>query len=242
MSEVTSIDDAATGEKRAAAEHALAYIDDGMTVGLGSGSTAEVFIRLLAERVRAGLRVRGVPTSNRVAELARSTGIPLVAGDELPRISVTIDGADEVDPSLSLIKGRGGALLREKLVATASDVMVVVVDRSKLVGTLGERQPVPVNVVQFGWRGTAARLEQLGCRTARRAVAGGAPYVTDDGMYVLDCSFGSIAQPARLADEIKGLLGVVEHGLFVGIATRVIVGAAESAGGARILERPGVTA
>ena len=225
--------------KRAAAERALTYVEEGMTVGLGSGSTAELFLAALGERVRGGLRIRGVPTSERVAALARAAGIPIVAPEELPPIAVTVDGADEVDPSFNMTKGRGGALLREKLVATASDVMIVVVDETKLVGALGERQAVPVNVVRFGWRQTAARLERLGCAPALRLTTSGTPFVTDDNNYVLDCRFGPIAQPARLAEEIKGLLGVVEHGLFIGVASRVVVG---GAGGARVLDRPGVAA
>ena len=229
----------ADAAKRAAAEHALAYVEDGMTVGLGSGSTAELFLAALAGRVRDGLRIRGVPTSERVAGLARAAGISLVDPEELPPIALTVDGADEVDPSFNMIKGRGGALLREKLVATASEWMVAVVDEGKLVAALGERQAVPVNVVRFGWRQTAARLARLGCEPILRTTDRGAPFVTDDNNYVLDCRFGAIAQPARLAEEIKGLLGVVEHGLFIGIADRVVVG---SPSGARVLERPGVAA
>ena len=230
---------AADAGKLVAAQRALGYVEDGMTVGLGSGSTAELFLAALAERVRDGLRILGVPTSERVADLARAASIPLVDPEALPPIAVTVDGADEVDPSFHLIKGRGGALLREKLVATASDRMVVVVDDSKLVASLGERQAVPVNVVRFGWRQTAARLERLGCEPVLRMTEGGAPFVTDDNHYLLDCRFGPIPQPSRLAEEIKGLLGVVEHGLFIGAAGCVVVGGAE---GARVLDRPGVPA
>ena len=228
---------AADAGKQEAAERALEYVEDGMTVGLGSGSTAELFLAALAGRVQDGLRIRGVPTSERVAGLARAAGVPLVGPEELPPIAVTVDGADEVDRSFNMTKGRGGALLREKLVATASDLMVVVVDESKLVAALGERQAIPVNVVRFGWRQTAARIARLGCEPAVRLTESGTPFVTDDNNYVLDCRFGPIAQPARLAEEIKGLLGVVEHGLFIGIAGRVVVGGAD---GARIVDRPGV--
>ena len=230
---------AAEAGKRAAAVRALAYVEDGMTVGLGSGSTAELFLAALADRVRDGLAIRGVPTSERVAGLARAAGIPLVGPEDVPSIALTVDGADEVDPSLNMIKGRGGALLREKLVATASDALIVVVDEGKLVGALGERQAVPVNVVRFGWRQTAARLARLGCEPVPRVTDGGEPFVTDDNTYVLDCRFGTISQPARLAEEIKGLLGVVEHGLFINVAARVVVG---GPAGARVLERPGVAA
>lgn len=216
--------------KRAAAEAAVALVTDGMTVGLGSGSTAELFLAALARRAAAGLRLRAtVPTSERVAELARAAGLAPVALADVDRIDLTVDGADEIEPTaLGLIKGRGGALLREKLVAAASASLCIVADRSKLVTTLGERQPVPVAVVPFGWRQTAARIEQLGATVALRRQDGradGPPVRTDDDLYLLDCRFGPIHEPTRLAAALKGTLGVVEHGLFLGLAARAILAA-----------------
>ena len=221
--------------KQAAARRALEFVDQGMVVGLGSGSTAELFVAGLGERIRAGLRVRAVPTSERCAELARQYGVPLASLDEHPRIAVTIDGADEIDPAtLAVIKGRGGALLREKLVAVATEHEIVIADDSKLVRSLGERQPVPVAVVPFGWAQTARRLQDLGCTpTLRPAPAGQGPYVTDDGHYILDCRFGPISDPARLASEIKSIVGVVEHGLFIGLVHRVVIAGPE---GVSVLE------
>ena len=208
--------------KRAAASRALEEVRDGMVVGLGSGSTAELFVAALGERVSQGLQVRGVPTSERVVTLARAVGVPLTSLEEHPRLALTVDGADEVEPrTLAVIKGRGGALLREKLVAMATDREIIVADDSKLVRTLGERQPVPVAVVPFGWQATARRIERLGCRAELRCADGG-PRVTDDGLFVLDCTFGPIPEPHRLAHEIKALVGVVEHGLFVGLVDRVL--------------------
>ena len=216
-------DAAMAARKLAAARSALEEVRDGMVVGLGSGSTAELFVAELGDRVRQGLRVLGVPTSERVAAVARAVGVPLTTLDEHPRLALTVDGADEVEPrALALIKGRGGALVREKLVAMATDREIIVADESKLVRVLGERQPVPVAVIPFGWEGTTPRLERLGCRAELRR-DGDAPRVTDDGLYVLDCHFGPIAEPPRLAHDIKSVVGVVDHGLFLGLADRVLV-------------------
>ena len=216
-------DPATDARKRTAASRALEEVRDGMVVGLGSGSTAELFVTELGERVSQGLQVRGVPTSARVATLARAVGLPLASLEEHPRLALTVDGADEVEPSsLAVIKGRGGALLREKLVAMATDREIIVADDSKLVRTLGERQPVPVAVIPFGWQATARRLERLGCRAELRRADDG-PRVTDDGLFILDCSFGTIPEPHRLAHEIKALVGVVDHGLFIGLVDRVLV-------------------
>jgi ribose 5-phosphate isomerase A len=211
--------------KRLAAQRAAEYVRDGMVVGLGSGSTAELFVDELGERVRRGLRVVGVPTSGRAAARARAAGVPLTTLDEQPRISLTVDGADEIEPeTLALIKGRGGALVREKMVAAVSEREIIIADDSKLVRTLGERQPVPVAVLPFGWQATAARLARLGCSpTLRRRPGESTPFETDDGLYVLDCPFGPIARPGHLAAEIKAQLGVVEHGLFVGLAHGALV-------------------
>lgn len=225
--------------KRQAARQALDLIEDGMLLGLGSGSTAELFVQFLGERVAAGLRVRGVATSERVADLARQHGIPLVEQHDLPRLDLTVDGADEIEPrTLGLVKGRGGALLREKLVATASDRVCIIADDSKLVSALGEKVPVPVAIVPFGWRRTADRIAHLGGQPALRQ-AGDQPYVTDDGAYVLDCPFGPISEPGRLSESLKGLLGVVEHGIFLGLAWRAIVAGAS---GVTVLEPGAVQA
>jgi len=196
--------------KKMAAESAVAQVSDGMVVGLGTGSTAEFVLLALARKVREGLRITGVPTSERAAARARELGIPLT---ELPQqIDLAIDGADEVERArLDLIKGRGGALLREKIVAQAAERFIVVVDQSKLVDQLGAG-PVPVEVVPFGWQATARRI---GAKFERRDI------VTDNGNYILDCHFGPIASPATLADDLKRITGVVEHGLFLGLATEV---------------------
>jgi ribose 5-phosphate isomerase A len=209
--------------KRAAARRALEDVRDGMVLGLGSGTTAEIFLAELADRVRRGLRVTCVPTSTRVRTLADQLGVRVASLNEHAHLDLTVDGADEIDlRTFNLIKGRGGALLREKLVATASDREIIVADESKLVTTLGERQPVPVEVVRFGWRRTADALERLGCTAALRDVEGG-PFTTDENHYILDCRFPPIGDPARLAREIKAIVGVVEHGLFIGLAHAVVI-------------------
>jgi len=221
--------DSADPQKRAAALEALRLVQDGMILGLGSGSTAEIFLDELAERIAQGLHVTGVPTSIRVGDLARARGIPLVDLAEVTRIDLAVDGADEIETgALGLIKGRGGALLREKLVATSADHLCIIADSSKLVTRLGEKFAVPVAVVPFGWRQTAARIRALGGETTLRQAdsglqAGSVPLVSDDGLYILDCAFGPISDPVRLAADLKGTLGVVEHGLFLGMARRAIV-------------------
>lgn len=220
--------------KETAAKYAAGLVKDGMTVGLGSGSTAEIAVELLGERHREGLNFRGVPTSEKTAALARSYGIPLVTLDESGALDLTIDGADEVDPQLNLIKGHGGALLREKLVGEATNFYVIVVDASKLVQRLGEGSPIPVEVVPFGWELTARRLEGLGLRVELRG--GSVPYVTDGHNYILDCRITG-AQPglAELARSIKLLTGVVEHGLFLEMADEIAVGNQD--GTLRVLRR-----
>jgi ribose 5-phosphate isomerase A len=231
--------DATDSLKRAAAREAVMLVEDGMIVGLGSGTTSELFLEALAERVAAGLRITAVPTSERVAGMARGRGLTVAALHEVPRIDLTVDGADEIQPrGLDLIKGGGGALLREKLVATAADRLCIIADRSKLVSRLGERWAVPVVVVPFGWRQTADRIRRLGGEPSLRQ-AGGGPLVTDDGFYIVDCRFGPIADPARLAADLKGLLGVVEHGLFVGLAHQAIVAGED---GVQVLKAEGVVA
>jgi len=209
-------------DKEAAARASLSYVRDGQVVGLGTGSTAAHFVRLLGERVRGGLAVRGVPTSERTRALAASAGIPLVTLDEAPEIDVTVDGADEVDEELRLIKGGGGALLREKIVAAASRQMIVVADWEKQVPVLG-RFPLPVEIIPFARAPIARKIAALGARVELRKDAAGAPYVTDEGHQLLDCHFGKIDDPPALARMLADMPGVVEHGLFIGLASVVIL-------------------
>lgn len=211
--------------KRSAAARAVELVLPGMAIGLGTGSTAAHATRLLGERLRSGaLRdVVGVPTSDATARIARESGVPLVTLEERPFLDLTIDGADEVDPALDLIKGLGGALLREKIVALSSREVVIVIDSTKQVKRLGERAPVPVEVVRFGWSRARAHLESLGARVVPRALPDGELFVTDEGHYVLDAFFGPIDDPRSLAGKIRSFTGVVEHGLFLGIASRVVV-------------------
>lgn len=214
-------------QKRLAAEHAAGLVTDGMTVGLGSGSTAEIAVELLGIRFRDGLRFVGVPTSGRTSEIAQSFGVPLRRLDERSTLDIYIDGADEVDPELNLVKGRGGALMREKLVASAARRFVVIVDETKRVERLGELAPIPVEVVPFGWPTTRHRLELLGLTCELRG--GREPYTTSNGNYILDCHASG---PIDLADEtvaqtIKLQTGVVDHGLFLKMADLVVVGTAE---------------
>jgi len=220
--------------KRAAAEKALELVRDGMLLGLGSGTTVRYFTEGVGRLVASGMRVRGVPTSRATAELATVNGIPMVT-EFIGAIDLTVDGADEVDTGLDLIKGRGGALFREKIVAAASKRLVVVVDESKMVQRLGVGV-LPVEVLPFLWRTTAERLIGLG---ASLVVRGGeeAPYVTDNGNLILDLTFeNGIADPAELATSIKVVTGVVEHGLFVGMTDTCIVAGPK---GPRVLGRSG---
>jgi len=210
-------------EKQAAARASLKFIQEGTVVGLGSGSTAAYFIRFLGERVKAGLKIRGVPTSVDAQHLAQSCGIPLISLGEVDHIDVDVDGADEFDPQLRLIKGGGGALLREKIVASASRKFVVVADSAKQVAMLG-RFPLPVEVIPFAETMLARRITALGATVTMRTTAAGAPYKTDEGHHILDCHFGEIPDPPLLARTLKGMPGVVEHGLFIDLATLVLVG------------------
>lgn len=210
--------------KRAAALYAVQYVHGGMTIGLGTGSTAEIAVRELGRLVGEGLQIRGVPTSERTARLAAELEVPLTTLEECPQLDITIDGADEVDlGTFNATKGLGGALLGEKMVALASELVVLVVDESKVVQKLGEYAPLPVEVVPFGWTRTRDALAGLGCVPARRTNDAGEPYITDGGHYLLDCRFPLIEDPQTLATRIKRITGVVEHGLFVGIAHRVVV-------------------
>jgi ribose 5-phosphate isomerase A len=210
--------------KRAAAEAAVELVEDGMIVGLGTGSTAAFAVEALARRHRQGLSFAGIATSERTAAQAKALGIPLTSFAEHRNIDLTIDGADEVERgTLNLIKGLGGALLREKIVASASRRLVIVVDGAKLVDRLGTTAPVPVEVVDFGLPATAARLEALGARVQPRASASGALVLTDGGNRILDCSFGPIGEPAALEGRIRRVVGVIESGLFIGLAGPVFV-------------------
>jgi len=208
-------------EKEAAARASLKYIQDGQVVGLGTGSTAAYFIKLLGEKVKNGLRIRGIPTSDRSRELALSLGIPLTTLDECQEIAVTVDGADEVDPQLRLIKGGGGALLREKIVASATRQLVIVADATKQVAKLG-KFPLPVEVIRFAQALVAKRIERLGAQVMLRSNPGGTPYVTDENNHILDCHFGEIGDPDGLAQTLSEMPGVVEHGLFIGMAGVVL--------------------
>ena len=219
-----------TEAKRIAAETALHHVSDGMVVGLGTGSTARFAIEALGVRVREGWRIIGVPTSQETESLAQAQGIPLGSLEDHPVVDVAIDGADEVDPTLNLIKGGGGALWREKLVAHAAKKFIVVVDESKLVSRLG-RFPLPVEVHPFDWKNTADRLSNLGCEPSLRR-RGRGPFRTDNGHYILDCAFGEIADPAVLEKRLNQVLGVIENGLFVDLVDQVIVG---TEGGTRTL-------
>jgi len=224
-----------------AARAALDLVTDGMRLGLGTGSTAARFVGALGERVAAGLNVVCVATSEATRARAEQLGIPLTTLDQTPQLDLTVDGADEIDCQLRMIKGGGGALLREKIVATASDMMVVVADDSKLVSTLG-LFPLPVEVVRFGLMATMRLIEAIaaetGCHGAitLRPGPGDAPFVTDQGNLILDCAFGSIPEPEVLAFSLKRVPGVVEHGLFLGLADLAIVAGRD---GVKALRRAG---
>jgi ribose 5-phosphate isomerase A len=208
-------------EKEAAARASLRFVKNGQVVGLGTGSTAAFFIKLLAAEVKNGLRIRGIPTSVRSRELALSLGIPLTTLDECQEIAVTVDGADEVDPQLRLIKGGGGAMLREKIVASATKQLVIVADATKQVPVLG-KFPLPVEVIGFAQVLVAKRISALGADVSVRKNADGSPYVTDENNHILDCRFGQIPDADGLARQLSEMPGVVEHGLFIGMASVVL--------------------
>jgi len=210
--------------KRAAAEEAVKQIKDGMIVGLGTGSTAKHAVDAIGARVAQGMRVVGIPTSERTAEQARSLKIPLATFAEYSKLDVAIDGADEVEVGpLNLVKGLGGALLREKIVAGAASRFIVIVDESKLVEHLGTHAPLPIEVIPFGWEVAGRKLRDLGGDPKMR-MNGDKPYITDGGHYILDTSFGPIKNPVQLAQQLDGVVGVVEHGLFVNMTSLVIIG------------------
>jgi ribose 5-phosphate isomerase A len=226
--------------KRQAAARALEQVRDGMKLGLGTGSTARHFVELLGERVRAGLEVIGVPTSEATRVCAQRCGVPLTTLDDIDRLDLTVDGADEIDPALNLIKGGGGALLREKIVAAASDRMIVIADDSKWVETLG-RFPLPVEVIAFG---LSATRRAMGRAFADSGVSGqmvvrkggdGHAFVTDGGHWIVDAHLGRIEDAPRLAASLNSIPGVVEHGLFIGLASTVVLAGSQ---GIRVVERP----
>lgn len=223
--------------KKLAGQAALEFVQDGMKLGIGTGSTAEAFIEVLAEKVAGGLSIIGVPTSERTRALCEKLNVPLTTLDDTPQLDLTIDGADEIDPSLSLIKGGGGALLREKIVAAASDDMLVIADESKLVDPLGAF-PLPIEVNPFGLTSTKIMIESVAGELGisgplnLRMANGEQPFITDGGHFILDASFGRIVDPKTLAVALNGVPGVVEHGLFTGLASRAIISNQE---GARIV-------
>jgi ribose 5-phosphate isomerase A len=210
-------------EKEAAGRAGAKLVRDGDVVGLGTGSTAYFAVVALGERVKAGLKIVGIPTSVQTADLARGVGIQLTTLDEHPEIDITIDGADELDPKLNLIKGGGGALTREKVIASASKKMVVVADSSKVVSVLG-KFPLPVEVIAFARAVVERKIAALGASPKLRTKADGSPYITDNGNQILDCSFGKIADPPALALSLSNIPGIVEHGLFIGLAKMALVG------------------
>jgi|SRR5277367_4386936 len=209
-------------EKEAAGRAGVSYVHDGNVVGLGTGSTAAYAVKFLGERVEAGLKIRGIPTSTGTRDLAASLNIPLTTFDEVQQIDVTLDGADEFDPELNLIKGGGGALLREKVVASASRKVVILADASKQVEKLG-KFPLPVEVIPFAQALVAKKIEELGAVVKVRMRADGSVFVSDEGHHILDCGFGQINDPVALARKLSDMPGIVEHGLFIGMADVVLV-------------------
>jgi ribose 5-phosphate isomerase A len=210
--------------KQAAAEAAVGLVEGGMIVGLGTGSTAKLAVEALGKRVREGLQIVGIATSEYTARQAREWGIRISSLAEHAEIDLTIDGADEIQRgTLDLIKGRGGALLREKVVASSSRRLIIIADETKLVDRLGAHFAVPVEVVQFEWQATERKLKKVGAQTALRAGPNGAPFVTDGGNFIVDCSFGPIEAPASLDQRLNSVVGVVEHGLFLKMTSEAIV-------------------
>ncbi|BCH59694.1 ribose-5-phosphate isomerase RpiA [Agrobacterium vitis] len=220
-----------------AAELALSYVENGMRLGIGTGSTAEEFVRLLAEKVADGFKVQGVPTSERTARLCLELGVPLMSLDELPELDLTVDGADELDRHLTLIKGGGGALLREKIVAAASSRVIVIADETKLVETLGA-YPLPIEINGFGGIATRISIEKAAAKlglsgTIGLRMSGDDLFMTDGGHYILDASFGRIPDAVALSQALHAIPGVVEHGLFIGMASLAVVAGLD---GARVIE------
>jgi ribose 5-phosphate isomerase A len=210
--------------KQAAAEAAAGLVENGMIVGLGTGSTAKLAVEALGKRVRDGLQIAGIATSEYTARQASGLGIRISSLAEHAEVDLTIDGADEIQRgTLNLIKGRGGALLREKVVASSSRRLIIIADETKVVDQLGTRFAVPVEVVQFGWQAAERKLQKLGARTALRPGTDEKPFVTDGGNYIVDCSFQAIAAPAALDQQLNSVVGVVEHGLFLKMTSQAMV-------------------
>ena len=213
----------ATNPKQLAGEKAALYVENNMVVGLGTGSTAFFAIQKLGQQVSQGLVIRGIATSEQSRVQAESENIPLVDFDAITAIDLTIDGADELDPQFNLTKGGGGALLREKIVASLSHTEIIIADESKLVKKLGAC-PLPVEVIPFSWQAMERQLADLGSTPKLRTHKDGTPFVTDNGNYIIDCNFGQIDDPPALESTINGICGVVECGLFIGLADRIIIG------------------
>jgi len=209
--------------KKLAAEKALEYVEDGMILGLGTGSTVKFAVEKLGELVKKGLSIKGIPTSIRTKKLAESLNIPIVDINEYSNIDLTIDGADEVDSFLNLIKGGGGALTREKIVAFHSEKVIIIIDESKVVKCLGMNFPIPVENTKYGWQATKKALEELGCTAELRTIVG-ETYITDNQNYIVDCDFGRIDEPDQLEQDINAIPGVLENGLFIDLVDDVIVG------------------
>ena len=214
-------------EKELAGRAAAQLVCDGNIVGLGTGSTAYFAVIALGERVKSGLKITGIPTSNATAELARAVGIPLTTLDQHPVIDIVIDGADEIDPHLNLIKGGGGALLREKVIAAASKKMVVIADSGKVVEHLG-KFPLPVEIISFARAVVEKKIASLGASIKMRTRPDGSPYITDNGNPILDCNFGKIEDPPALSRTLSNLPGIVDHGLFIGLASVALIGKEDS--------------
>lgn len=209
--------------KRLAAEKACEYIEDGMILGLGTGSTVDYALIKIGNMIKDGLDIKGIPTSSRTKKTAIEHNIPLTTLEENPNIDLTIDGADEVDSELRLIKGGGGALTREKMIAYYSNKVIIVIDETKVVKMLGIDFSLPVEIVKFGWTATKEKLKQFDCNVELRKIMDN-PYITDNSNYILDCEFDRIKDPEQLEIDINNIPGVVENGLFIGLADEVIVG------------------
>jgi len=219
--------------KQQAGEYAAKYVEQGMTIGLGTGSTVFFLIHALAEKVKQGFEFSAVPTSVQTAKLAQELGITLTTLDDVNELALTIDGADEVDPQLQLIKGGGAALLQEKIVAAAGKELIIITDESKMVPQLGAF-PLPVEVITFGWKQVQQKISKAGCPDVQLRMKDGKPLLTDHQHYILDCRYGKIDDAAALNTALHAIPGVVETGLFIGMATKIITGYSDG----RIVETP----